>query len=324
MPIIVSNPTAGDVHVSRPLTNFSQKWLQDQSAYVGLAAMPNLPVTFQFDQYTEFSRADFFRDVAEERADGTESSGSGFTLSRSPYAAKVWAHHKDVTDRQRSNQDPEINLERSATQYVTQVLMTRREREFSDAYMGGSIWGTDENVDWNVGGDDPVTGVRAALQTVHGNTGLRPNKMCLSRTAYDTLLDNDDILARIGLAAGATTSLPALAQRALLAQIFELDTIHVMDSVFNSAVEGATESTGFVAPDNCLVYYAPNSVGLDEPTAGLQMSWTGFMGATPNGMRIKRFRQESVEADRVEGQMAFTYEVAAPELGYLFTSVSTA
>lgn len=322
MPIIVSNPTAGDVHVSRPLTNFSQKWIQDASAYVGLTAMPNLPVSFQFDQYTTFSRADFFRDEAQLRADGTESSGSGFALARAPYAADVWAHHKDVTDRQRSNQDPEINLERSATQYVSQILMTRREREFSDAYMGTGIWGTDLNVDWSGTTDDPVFQVRTALQTVHGNTGKRPNKMVLSRTAYDTLLDNDSILARIGLSAGATTALPALAQRALLAQIFELQAIFVMDSVFNSAVPGAAEATSFIAPDNCLVYYAPDSVGLDEPTAGLQMSWTGFMGATPNGMRIKRFRQEALEADRIEGQMAFTYEVAAPELGYLFTTVS--
>jgi hypothetical protein len=324
MPIIVSNPTAGDVHVSRPLTNFSQKYMQDASAYVGLNAMPNLPVTFQFDQYTTFSREDFFRDEAEERADGTESSGSGFELTRAPYACKVWAHHKDVTDRQRANQDPEINLERNATQYVTQKLMTSRERQFSTAYMGTGIWGTDLNVDWSGTTDDPVVQVRTALRTVHGNTGYRPNKMLLARTAFDTLLDNDSILARIGLSAGATAALPALAQRAHLAQIFELSAIHVMDSVFNSAARGATESTGFVAPDNALVYYAPDTVGPEEPTAGLQISWTGFLGATPNGMRIKRFRQESVEADRVEGQMAFTYQVVAAELGYLFSSVSSA
>ena len=72
MPGIVTNPTAGDVHVNTPLTNFSEKWLQDQVAFIGLNAMPNLPVAKQSELYYEFSREDFFRDEAQERADGTE------------------------------------------------------------------------------------------------------------------------------------------------------------------------------------------------------------------------------------------------------------
>lgn len=324
MPIIVSNPTAGDVHVNRPLTNFSQKWLQGQDMYIGLDAMPNLPVQFQSDQYTEFSREDFFRDEATERADGTETSGSGFDLNRETYTAKVWGHHKDVTDRQLANQDAEIRLNQSATQYVTQLLMTRREREFAVAYMNAGTWATDQNVDWSGTSDDPVVQMRTAIRTVHGNTGLRPNKIAMGRSAFDTLLDNDSILSRIGLSAGATTEMPALAQRALLARIFEVERIFVMDSVFNSAQKGASESTGFIGPDNCLVYHAPDTVGLDQPTAGQQFSWTGLFGTTPNGMRIKRFRMEQLSAERIEGEMAFVYKVTAPELGYLFTSVSAA
>ena len=317
----VSNPTAGDVHVNRPLTNFGQKYLQSADAFVGMRAMPNLPVVHQSDLYVVWSREDFFRDQARERADGTESAGGSFNLTRPTYTARVYAFHKDVTDRQRANQDPGISLDNSASQYITQKLMLRREQLFSDTYLvGGNFWsGTDVDAIWG-GAGNPITDIRAGIEEVQGATGFRPNKMIIARTGWNTLLDNADILARI--TGGALPSQPAIVQRQLIAQLFEMDEIFVMDSVINSAAEGAAESTGFLAPDDCLIYYAPNAVNLDEPTAGVQFSWTGFVGATPAGFRIKRFRVEPIEADRLEAQMAFTYEVIAPELGKYFTAVS--
>lgn len=322
MPGIVTNPTAGDVHVNRPLGNFAQKYLQDSNVFVGTRAMPNLPVAKQSDLYYTFAREDFFRDEAQERADGTESSGSGFSLSTDPYFARVYAHHKDVTDRQRANQDDPVRLEQAASQFVTHKLLIRREVLFNATFFGTSIWGTDTNVDWTDGASTPIADVRTGIQTVHAATGFRPNKMLIGRTGWDTLLDNDDLLSRI--TGGANNALPAQVQRQLIAQLFEIDEIFVMDSVSNSAPKGAAESTGFIGNDNALLYYAPNTVGLDEPTAGIQFSWTGFFGASDNGMRIRRFREEKLQADRIEGEMSFDYRVVAPELGYLFTSVSAA
>lgn len=324
---IVTNPTAGDVHVNRPLTNFSQKYLQDQSRFIATRAMPNMPVSKQSDLYYVFSRADFFRDEAEERADGTESAGGSFTLSTDPYFARVYAFHKDVTDRQRANQDELVRLDESAAQYVTQKLLIKREQDFLDAYFGTGIWtatGSDAAVGtaWDADNSTPIEDVRDALSTVHGATGYRPNKMIITREGLDALLDNDEILTRI--LGGATNSVPAMVQRQLLAQLFEMDEIHVIEAVKNSAAKGAAESTAFMGTaGQALVYYAPNSVGIEEPTAGSTFSWTGFMGATGNGMRIKRFRKESVEADRVEGQMSYDHKVVASELGFLFTGITT-
>jgi hypothetical protein len=330
---IVTNPTAGDVHVNVPLTNFSQKFLQSADAFVGLRAFPNSPVAKQSDLYYVFDRSDFFRDEAKERADGTESAGGSFNLSTDPYFAKVYAFHKDVTDRQRANQDSQVQLDQSATQYITHKLLIRRERLFASTFFVPNIWfngGTSasagQNVNWSDSASDPISDIRTAIRGVHSRTGIRPNKMLIGRTGYDTLLDNDAVLARI--TGGATTSVPAMVMRQLLAALFELEEIFVMDSVYNSGAEGTgatlnqNENTTFIGADSALVYYAPNGLSLEEPTAGAQFSWTGLLGNTQNGMRIKRFRMEELEADRVEAQMAFDYKVTAPELGHLFITVS--
>lgn len=328
MPTTILNPTAGDVHVNRPLTNFSQKWLQDADAFVAMTAIPNLPVAMQSDLYYVFDRGDFYRDEADERADGAESQGGSFNLSTDPYFARVYAFHKDVSDRQRANQDAAVQLDQSATQYVTHKMLIRRERVFQSNIFAGNIWfnGTaaavaGENVNWTGGADDPISGIRTAIRAVHQLTGYRPNKMVIGRQGYDTLLDNDEILSRI--TGGSTTAQPAMVMRQLLAALFELEEIYVMDSVFNNAVEGATDSAAFIGGDNALVYYAPDAVSLEEPTAAVQFSWTGMLGNTESGLRIRRFRMEARQSDRIEGDMSFDMKVVSAEMGYFFTSVST-
>jgi len=71
------------------------------------------------------------------------------------------------------------------------------------------------------------------------------------------------------------------------------------------------------------VYYAPNSAGLEEPTAGLQFSWDGLFGATPSGGRISRFRMEHLKADRIEAEYAFDYKLTGDDLAAMLTSVGT-
>jgi len=320
-----NSPVAGDLHVNVPLTNFSQKYLLSQDMFVATKAFPNAPVSKQSDLYYEFNRGDFFRDEAEERADGTESSGSGFRLSTNPYFAKVYAFHKDVTDRQRKNQDAQIQLDNSATQFVTHKMLIRRERIFKDAYFKTGIWTTDDSSqNWSLTASDPVSVIRAAARTIQLSTGYRPNKILIGRSAYDTLIENDSILARVS--GGATTAIPAMVMRTLLTQLLEVSNIYVMDAVYNSANADLSDPTAitqaYVGGDDMLLYYAPDTVSLNEPSAGVQFSWTGMMGNTDSGSRIKRFRMEHLEADRIEAQMAFDYKLTSADLGYFFSTVS--
>ena len=316
---IVTNPTAGDVHVNTPLTNFSQKYLLQNSMFIAMRAMPNLPVGKQSDLYYEFNRGDFLRDEAKERADGTESAGGGFRLSTDTYFARVYAWHKDVTDRQRANQDSPIQLDRSATQWVTQKLLIRREILFQQTYIAAGLWGTDFTPAplWDADSSDPIRDIRNGKRTVQGNTGFIPNKFIVARDVYDALLDNDGILARIN--GGATTALPAMVQKQRLTELLELDEIFIMDGIFNSdpidKQDPDAATYEFIGAKSALLYYAPNAVTLDEPTAGTQFSWTGFTGATTAGQRITRIRAPLIQADRIGGEMAFDYKLVGADLG---------
>jgi len=331
MPATITNPTAGSIHVNVPLTNFSQKYMQDASNFVSLRAMPNRPVTRRSDRYYIFSRADFYRNAATKRAPGAESSGTGFNMSKDTFYCDVWAHHTDVADQDRADADAVVSLDNSATEYATGKTMISRELTFRDTYFKKSAWahgnpaGAPDNINWSAGAgateNQPIKQVRKGIEIVHSKTGYKPNKMLVARDTYNLLVDNEDLLERI--TGGANNNLPAMVMRTLIAQLFELEEIFVMDAVVNVAGEGQTEDTRFMATNGALLYYAPNTLTLREPTAGAQFSWTGLMGNTPNGTRIKRFRMEKNEADRIEAQMAFDYKVTGTELGYWINSPNT-
>ena len=52
-----------------------------------------------------------------------------------------------------------------------------------------------------------------------------------------------------------TPGAPARATRQIMAEILELDEVLVMDAVYNSAAEGATESNSFVAGKHAALFY---------------------------------------------------------------------
>ena len=78
----------------------------------------------------------------------------------------------------------------------------------------------------------------------------------------------------------------------------------------------------FVAGKSALLAYVTPTPGLKKPTAGYTFSWTGMPGAPPGGIgaRIKRYRLERNESDRVEGESWKDFKVIGSTLGAFFAT----
>lgn len=320
MPAI--NPTKGDVHVSTPLTNFAQRYMVGEADFVATRAMPMLPVSKQADKYWVFDKETWLRRQAKKRAAGTEAAVGGFNLSTDTYFAEERAFAHDLDDQTVANADSVIQLNESATRHVMFQLMLEREIDFATLFLNSSSWtGGTLNVNWSDSASTPFANFKTGKRTVQQKTGRKPNKLLIGRQSYDTLTENDEIISRIS--GGATTNMPAMVMRQKLAELLELDAIYVMDAIYNSANEGATASYSFVGGDTALLYYAPDTAAIYEPTAGVVFNWNAPYGSTAEGMRIKRYREEKISSDRIEGQMAYDMKVTGADLGYTFTTTSS-
>lgn len=327
------NPTPGDLHVNGPLTNVSLAFSQDATAFVADKVFPNIPVTNKSDLYYTYDRGEFMRDQAKERAPATETAGGGFTVGTDNYSCKVIGIHQDVDDQTRANADSQFNLDSDATDWVTEQLMIHREKKFATTYMAASTWtwdydgvsgspGTNEVRQWDdYTNSDPLLNIEDAKDFVHELTAKRPNTLVLGRQVWSALRNHPDLIDRVKYAGGIGNNTPAQVTKEALAQLMELDRILVMDAVENTAKEGQTASYSFIGGKKALLAYVAPSAGIKVATAGYTFSWTGYLGATGIGTRIKKFRIEKEAADRIEGEIAYDMKLVAADLGAFFDSI---
>jgi len=330
-------PTLGDVHVNRPLTNISVAYSQEAAGveFVADRAFPGIPVENKSDLYYTYKRADFNRDEMQKRALATESAGTGYGLdSTGTYNCDVWALHKDVDDQIRANSDSPLAPDRDATIFLTNKALIRREAQWVSQYFKTGIWtgevGGQAAADsthvayWDYATAQPIVDIRHAKTQARLNSGgFVPNIGVFSRPVFDKLVDHPDFVDRVKY--GQTAPNPAMATRRIMAEILELEEVLVVDAVYNAAAEGATEATTFIGGLSAALFYRPRNPGLMTPSAGYTFNWTGLIGSTGGaGVRIKTFRMEHLASDRVEIDAAFDMRVISKDCGFFFNNVISA
>lgn len=336
-----TQPSRSDVHVNRPLTNISIAFLQNADSFVASRVFPNIPVTKKSDAFFTYERGEFNRDEMEERAPATESAGGTYQIGNDTYFARTRAYHKDVPDEVRDNQDDPINLDREASEFVTHKALIKREVTWSATFFTagdpGDTWTFDVDgaaarsaafdplsaannnvVFWNDASSTPIEDVRLLKRFVLESTGFMPNTLTLGRAVFDALIDHPDIVGRLDR--GQTVG-PAMANKQALAALFEVDSILVMDAIQNTGKEGQAAVHSFIGGKHALLSYVPASPGLLTPSAGYTFSWTGRVGSGNDGLRIKRFRLDAIESDRVEIDMSYDQKKISADLGAFFGGI---
>ena len=317
-------PTQNDVHVDKLLGDVSVAVIQEATNFIAGQVFVDKPVAKQSDKYAVIPPGDFHRDDMAIRADATESAGANWRVSTDAYFCDVWALHHDIGDQTRSNADSDFELNSNTTRFLTHKALLRKEKIFTETALATGVW-TNESaaLNWSGASSTPISDVRDASRTMQTTSGYRPNKAVMTRDVYDALLDHPDFLARVanGAQSGAPGVSAAQVSRKIIAEMFEVDEILVMDSIENTAAEDVTPSNAFFASETMLLIYVSPIAGLGVPTAGYTFSWSGFLGQAGMGVRMKNFRMEELEADRLEIQMAFDMKVVAPDLGYLLTGL---
>jgi hypothetical protein len=313
------NPTSFDVHVDAILTNMSVAYMQEAYAFVASRAFPQVQVQKQTDKYFVYDQADFFRDQVQRRADGTQSAGTGYSLSTATYAAEVYALHKDIGDQTRANADDPLDMDMDATRFLTQQMLIRQEVEWASAAFNTGIWGTDSTpgVLWDAANSTPIANIETGKNAVLTATGYVPNTVIMSYKVFSALMDNADIVDRIKY-----TSVESVSED-LLARLFNVDRVLIMAGTYNTAANGATASYSQIGDKDVLLCYTPDNPGLMQPSAGYTMVWNGVSSGMGTSSAISRFRLEAEKADRIEIEAAWDTKIVSSALGYFLSNVTS-
>ena len=327
---MATQPDPGSVHVNAPLTQISLAFVQDEAGFVADRVFPVIPVEKQSDLYFTYDRGYFFRDEMAERAPGTESAGTGYEVGTDSYLTKLYSVHHDIPDQVRANEDSPLNSDRDTTILVTQKALIKKEKVFAAANLTTSVWTTDiagvaagptgpQVLQWNDSSSIPIENVAKYQSTVAQLTGFRPGSLLMGRQVWDALKNHPEIVDRIKY--GQTPGSPAIVSRQAVAALMELDEILVMESVENTAAQGATNAFSFIGGKKALLFYKPKSPGIMTPSAGYTFGWKGLTGMTGVAPRIKKFRMDWLSSDRIEAEIAFQHKKISADLGVFFSTL---
>lgn len=334
-------PTAGDLYFNRPLSNLAVAY-QQQRNFIADRVFPIVGSQVQSGIYYTYDRRFWQRTEAQKRAPGTPSAGAGYRVGTAPpFFCDVWALHYDVADQIRANTERPFDADRDATNFVTEQMLLRREKEFAKFFVPG-IWGVDTDLTsarWDATGADPIDVITTASLRFRRVAGRRANTIVMSPGVETALMNNNLILDRIKYTQRGIVTTD------LLATLFGVDTIHVLDAteytgeepdpngaILDQTVPNSTEAakfkfinqdpnTGTAGEGFFWMGYVTDSPSFQNPSAGYTIAWQGYLGASAYGGRIKRFRLEELASDRVEMEMAYDQKVVAADMGMLWTNV---
>lgn len=331
MPEVIrkDNPTSDAVHENAILTNISVAYMQDTEDFIADKVFPRVPVNKQSDKYYTYDKNDWFRDESEKRAPSTESAGGGYRQSTDSYSCDVWAFHKDVDDRVRDNYDSPLDPERDATEFTTQKLLIKREREFVENFMTTGVWSTDltggssdSDSDFvhfdDYANSSPTTVIKEQKRAIKKATGFMPNVLAIGGEVWDYLSEHPDIVEKVKYTQSALDLNPDLVARAL-----DVDKLVVAEGIYADNEEGDSESYSQIVDDVMLLAYAPDRPSLLKPSAGYIFSWDGRSNMVGSGyaVSIYSFYMKTIRSTRIEGELAFDQKQVASDMATFFEDV---
>ncbi len=307
----MATPDRSQVHIDNALTNVSIAYRNLN--YIADRIFPSVPVQHLSNKYWIFTKADWYRDEAAVRAPGTESQEVDYTVSTDNYTCFEWAAAKVVPDETVMNADTPLRPLIEATEFVTDKLYLRKEKDVADIAFG-SGWSSSATPTtlWSNDTSDPIGDVNTAVDTIVQAIGRKPNRGVIGRGLWRRVMMHPDLLDRIKGAAGPGS--PAILNQSTIAALFELEEINVGDAVIDSAAEGATASRGYVWGNHLLVAYVSSTPSLLTPSAGYTFQF--------KSRQTNRFRLDTRHADKIEVLENWDSKITAADAAYKIASAA--
>lgn len=297
-------PSPQSVHVDALLTDFSRKYRNND--YVADVLMPVKPVTKLSDEFLRYSKTSSF--TIPDTTHGVKSKAKqvSWAVDTDSYSLKPKALMDYVSDYEKANADPAVDLEMDTTEYLTDQLLLAKESAAATLLTTTSTYGS--NFTTLAGNDQWDSGDAAATPIADINTGiqacvLRPNVMVVGQEVWDTLKEDATLCDKIKY------SQLGIVTEDLVAAVFGLDKV---------VVAGAM---GYVS--GTLTYLWGKHVILAhvEPPK-LRSVQFGLTFASQQAHQVRRWAEPSIGGGSVaiEVNWAYDLKIVAADVAYLIDS----
>lgn len=271
------------------LTNMSMAYFQQADRYVAKTIFPICPVQLSSARFYTFSKGDLLRDnVARKPQFGKVQPAQMGQLDQSYtcYVDQVIVGVDQISalNYQRTNAPGIADPRRAKVKYIAEQMNLHQDIVFANNFFKSGVWanewtgntthnsGSKQFIKFNDDNCDPVSLFDELCTSVEQSTGRRPNRLALGKSAFNSLKSNPSVVERVKF--GGSTANPATVNERVLGELFGIEKVVVMSSVYNSAAVGAADNMNFICdPTSALLAYATDAPAIDEPSAGYIFTW---------------------------------------------------
>lgn len=311
------------------LTNMGLAYYQNAANYFAKAIFPVCRVSLSADNYYIFNKEDLLRDNWQRKPAYGKTMPAVVSEHTDTYKCQVDQMIMGIdeirqTDLQR-RQGPAIRDPRQQrTKTIAEQANIHQDRLFAEGFFRSGVWanewtgiddtntGDKQFIKFSNDNSDPIKFIADQKLEMHGQTGRMPNKLAIGANVFNALRQHPGILDRVKY--GGSTANPASVTKNVLAQLFEVDELVVMMSIFNQAKQGAEADMSFIGDPNALLLaYATDAPAVDEPSAGYIFTWD-MLG---DGQLLPIFHypgEPGTHSEYVEGLMAYDMRKTADDL----------
>lgn len=294
---------------------------------------PVCPVDLPSGHFYEFRKEDLARNAVQQKPPHGTVAPAVFGISEQSYSCKVYQvliglDKLMVLPYQRTNAPGSGDPERARVQTVTEQLAQYQEISFAEKFFKSGAWANEwtgaETADpstkkflkFDDSGCDPVEFIDQMAIDIRRNGRRKPNKLALGVETFKALKNNKAILNRIKYS--GTQQNPAIVNENVLAQVFGVDSVVVLDATYNAAGYGKAADMQYVCDSKgALLLYAPDSPQIDSPSAGYCFSWlldnNDYIGITTYE------GAPATHTDIMEGLIAFDLKKTSDDLAVYLT-----
>ena len=271
------------------LTNLSMAYFQQASRYVAKAIFPICPVQLSSARFYTFSKEDLLRDnVSRKPQFGKVAPAQMGQLSDS-YSCHVDQVIVGIDQISRLNYErtkaPGVaDPRRAKVKFIAEQMLLHQDIVFAENFFKSGVWANEwtGGAEYNESGKtfikftddncDPVKLFDDLCTSIEQNTGRRPNRLGLGKNTYNALKAHPAVVERVKF--GGSTANPATVNERVLAELFGIEKVVVLSSIYNAAPIGAEGDMNFICdPDAAILAYATNTPAIDEPSAGYIFTW---------------------------------------------------
>lgn len=310
-------PNIADVHVDRLLTDISIAVMNEPNDYVLLRTFPMLTVLKQSDRIAVYDQYAWLADEAIIRAPGTETEGSGWTVSSTSYNCQNYSSSKNVPLEVRANQDTPYNLDEEAVLYTVDKILMKLEIQFVNTCMVAGSWGANETTlsganQWSNTTSAILSDIENAKIAVGNKIVREPNVMVVGRAVWGAIMQHPSVVGRMSV------NTTRIVTQELVAALFDFEKVLVAKAVRATNKQGQALAKDRVIGKNALFAYAPSRPSLLSPSAGYTFNWSALGPGFP--IYTRRVNMPLRMSDRIESHGYFDIVKTSTDAAYLYVN----